>query len=183
MFVGLFVCRDILKWTTADISCLIDIKRTFYDGKVVWWCFSQHIARILHETEANYHVITYNWHHYSKSNHSPNADCALFKLIKCTNLDIQDSACLHVVHILQHPTSRPTTRSTQNTMVNARRKNFSPPPAGKYRKSTEKSTPQCHHANKGKSGFEAERVRVFGALRSLWSIKKLAAETRLETHF
>jgi len=58
--VSLFVCRDTLKWTTADVSCLIDIKRKLYDGKVVWWCLSQHIAGILHETEANYHVIMYD---------------------------------------------------------------------------------------------------------------------------
>jgi hypothetical protein len=34
--VGLFVWRDTLKLTTADILCLIDIKRKFIDGKVVW---------------------------------------------------------------------------------------------------------------------------------------------------
>ena len=33
--VCLFVCRDTLKGTTADISCLIDIKREFFDGKDV----------------------------------------------------------------------------------------------------------------------------------------------------
>jgi len=55
----LFVCRDILWWTTADISCLIDIKRSFLNRKEVWWCLSQDIARILHESQANHQVIMY----------------------------------------------------------------------------------------------------------------------------
>jgi hypothetical protein len=58
--VCLFVCWDTLKWMTADISCLIDTKRKFFDGMVVWWCLAQHLAGILHETYANYHVITYD---------------------------------------------------------------------------------------------------------------------------
>jgi len=57
--VCLFVCRDTLKWTTADISCLIDINRKFFDGKDVWWCLSEHIAQILHETLANYQAMMY----------------------------------------------------------------------------------------------------------------------------
>jgi len=77
-------------------------------------------------------------------------------LIKRTNLDIKDADCLHVVQILQHPTSRPTTKSTQTTMVNALKKNFSPLPASNYGKSTNRSTWRCHQANEGKSGFEAE---------------------------
>jgi len=99
------------------------------------------------------------------------------------NLDIKDSACLHVVHILQHPTSRPTTRSTHDTMVNAQKMNFSPLPEGKYGKSTKKSTRRYHHANVGMSGLEADRVRALGALRSLRSKTKLAAEKSQETHF
>jgi hypothetical protein len=42
----------------------------------------------------------------------------LFKMSKRTNLDIKDAACLHIVHILQHPSSRPT-KSMQTTIVNA----------------------------------------------------------------
>jgi len=61
-------------------------------------------------------------------------------------------------------------------MVNAPKKNFSPLPEGKYGKSTTHSTQRRHQANKGNSGFEAERVEVLGALRSLRSKKKLAAE-------
>jgi len=39
-----------------------------------------------------------------------------------------------------------------------------------------RSTQQHHHANEGKSGFEAERVQAVGPLRSLRSKKKLAAD-------
>jgi len=99
-----------------------------------------------------------------------------------TNLDIQDAACLHIVHILQHPTSRPT-KSTQTTMVNAPKKNSSLLPAGRHGKSTKRSTQLRHQANEGKSGQEAERIRALGALRSLRSKIKLAAEKRHETHF
>jgi len=106
----------------------------------------------------------------------------LFKMSKRTNLDIKDAAYLHIVHYLQHPTSRPTTKSTQTTMVNAPNKIFSPLPAGRYGKPTKRSTQPRHHASEGKSGLEAERVRALGALRSLRSKKKLAAEKRRETH-
>ena len=57
--VYLFVCWDTLKWMTADISSLIDIKRKFFDRKVVWWCLSHHIAGILHEPDANHQAMTY----------------------------------------------------------------------------------------------------------------------------
>jgi len=102
---------------------------------------------------------------------------------KRTNLDMKDAACLHIVHNLQHPTSCPTTKSTQTTMVNAPKKNFSPLPAGRYGKSTKRSTQRRHQANEGKIGLEEEeRVRALGALRNLRSRKKLAAEKRRETH-
>jgi len=68
-------------------------------------------------------------------------------------------------------------------MVNAPKKTFFPLPAGRYGKSTKRSTQGHHHANEGKSGLEAERVRALGALRSLRSKKKLAAEKRREAHF
>jgi len=102
---------------------------------------------------------------------------------KRTNLDMKDAACLQIVHNLQHPTSRPTTKSTQTSMVNALNKNFSPLPAGRYGKSTKQSTQRRHQANEGKSGLEAERVRALGALRSFRSKRKLAAEKQRETHF
>jgi len=102
---------------------------------------------------------------------------------KRTNFDIKDAACLHIVHNLQHPTSRLTTQSTQSTMVNDLKKNFSPLPARRNGKSTKLSTQRRHQANEGKSGFEAERVRALGALHSLRSKKRLAVEKRRETHF
>ena len=107
----------------------------------------------------------------------------MFEMSKRTNLDIKDAAYLHIVHNLQHPTSRPTTNSTTTTMVNAPKKNFSPLPAGRYGKSKKRSTQRRHQANEGKSGLVAERIRALGALRSLRSKKKLAAEKRRETHF
>ena len=86
-----------------------------------------------------------------------------------TNLDINDAACLHVVHILQHPTSRPTTRSTQDRMVNDLKKNLYPLPAGKYGKTTKRSSRRRHQVNNGNSGLGPGRVRVLGVLRSVRS--------------
>jgi len=68
-------------------------------------------------------------------------------------------------------------------MLNASKKNFLPPLASKYGKSTTWSTQQCHQANGGESGLDAEKARALGALRSLRSNKKLVAEKRWETHF
>jgi hypothetical protein len=102
---------------------------------------------------------------------------------KRTNLDTKDAVCLHIVHNLQHPTSCPTKMSTQTTMVNLPKKNFSPLPAGRYGKSTKRSIQQRHLANQGKSGLEAERVGAIGALSSMQSKKKLATEKQQETHF
>ena len=45
------------------------------------------------------------------------------------------------------------------------------------------STQRHHQMNQGKSGSEAERVRVIGASRSMRSKQKLEGETRRETHF
>jgi len=59
-------------------------------------------------------------------------------------------------------------------MVNVPKKKLSPLPAGKYGKSTKRSTRRIHHANPSKSGFEAERVRALGALGSLRSKMMLA---------
>jgi len=67
-------------------------------------------------------------------------------------------------------------------MVNALKRNLSPLPVGKYGKSTKQSTRQCQHANEGKSGLKAERVRALGALRSLRSKIMLVAEKQRETH-
>jgi len=107
----------------------------------------------------------------------------LFEMSKRTNLDIKDAAYLHIVHNLQHPTSRPTTNSTQTTMVNALKKNFSPLPARRYGERTKLSTQRHPHANEAKSGLVADRIRALGALRRLRSKKRLAAENRREMHF
>jgi len=112
-----------------------------------------------------------------------NADFATFKFIQCTNYDIKDTACLHVVHFLQPPTSRPTTKSTQDTLVNAPRKNLSPLLAGKFSKLTLHPTRWRHQMNEGNSSLEIERVWTLGELCCLWSKKKLSAENRWETHF
>jgi len=68
-------------------------------------------------------------------------------------------------------------------MVQTLKKNVSLFPAGIYGKSTRRSTQQRHKPNEGKSGLEAKRVGVLGALRSLRSKKKLAAENQREMHF
>jgi len=102
---------------------------------------------------------------------------------KRTNLDIKDAVCLDIVHNLLHTTSCPTTKSTQTTIVNAPKKYFSPRPGGRYGKLAKRSTQRRHQANEARSGLEAERVRALGALRSLTSKKKRAAEKRRETHF
>jgi hypothetical protein len=107
----------------------------------------------------------------------------LLELIKHTNLDIKDSACLHVVHILQHPTSCPTRRSTHNTKVNALRKSFSPLPAGRYGKSSNKSSRRHHQVNEETSGLDVERVRAVVGVCSLRSKKQHPAEKRHKMHF
>jgi len=174
----LYVCRDTLMWTTADISCCIDVNWKLFDGKVIWWCLFQHNARISHETQANHHVMTYRWYYYSQCDDNQSADFAVLELIKCTNLDIKDSACLHVVHLLQHSTSRPATRSTDDTVVNALKKNSSPLLAGKYGKSTKQSTSWNHQQNQGKYSLETERVRAFGALCGFRFRKNVSTEER-----
>jgi len=68
-------------------------------------------------------------------------------------------------------------------MVNVSKKNLSPLPAGKYGKSTKRSTRRHHQANQGKSHVEAARVGAHGAWCSLRSKKKLAAGKWRETHF
>jgi len=68
-------------------------------------------------------------------------------------------------------------------MVNALKQHCSPLAAGKYRKSSKRSTQWCHQTNGGKSGLEAETVRALGALRSLRSKKEVAAGKSQEMHF
>jgi len=127
---------------------------------------------------AGVHLITspgsYLYGHcYSQFSDGQNRYLAVFKSIMRTNLDINDTACLYVVHNLQHPSSCPLSRSTQNTMVNAPKIKVSPVLAGQYGKSRKRSTQQRHQADEEKSGLGAERVRALGALRSLRFIMKL----------
>jgi hypothetical protein len=56
--VCVYVSSDTLKWATADISCMMDTNRKFFDGKDGWWRLSQHISGILHETNVNVQVMT-----------------------------------------------------------------------------------------------------------------------------
>jgi len=67
-------------------------------------------------------------------------------------------------------------------MVNAPRKNLSPLLAGKYGKSTKKSTPWHHQVNFGNSRLDVEMVRALGALRRLRSTKKLSVQKQREMH-
>jgi len=144
---------------------------------------SQPIPGIIHEAHSNYEHMTNRNRDYSKLNAGQNADCACVELIKRTNLDIEDTACLHMVHILQHPTSRTTTRTTHDTMLNALKTIFSPLPAGQYGKSTMLSTRRRHQANEGRRTFEAERIRALGVLGRLRSEKMHSAEKRRERNF
>jgi len=70
---------------------------------------------------------------------------------KRTNLDIKNTACLHIVHDLQHPISRPTTNSMQTIMVNALKKNYLPLPAAKSSKLTKRSTQRRHEGIKARA--------------------------------
>jgi len=166
------------------MSWLGDRNSTFFVGNNVCWWLSQEIPGIIPDTDAKHQVMMYGKHCYSHCCDGQNADFALLKLNKSSNLNINDAAWLYVVHILQRPSSRPSTKSTQNPMVNVPKKNLSPLPAGKYSKSTKHSTRRHYQANQGKSGLEAEWVWALGALRRLRSKKKkLAAGNRRETQF
>jgi len=68
-------------------------------------------------------------------------------------------------------------------MVNAPKKTHSPLPAGRYGKSTKRSTWRRHPASERKSSLHAELVQALGALRSLRSKTKFAVGKRRETHF
>jgi len=170
-----YFSMDRLSCTIAEIWWLSDINMTFFEGKDVGWCLSQKIPGMMPETQANNPVMLYSEPHYSHFIDRQNADLAVFKLSKRTNLEIKDTACLHTVHILQHPTCRPTMKSMHTTMVNMPNKNLSPLLAGKYRKSTKWSTRRHYQANESKSGLEADRVLDLGEVCRLQSKKKPAA--------
>jgi len=56
----LFVYTNTSRWTSADMSYLIYMKRKLFDGNVVWWCWSQDSARRSPESHVTYHVIMYS---------------------------------------------------------------------------------------------------------------------------
>jgi len=68
-------------------------------------------------------------------------------------------------------------------MVNILNMNNSPLAAGKYDKSTKRSTQQRHRANAGKSRFEPEWGWALRALRSLQSKQMVEAMKLRDTHF
>jgi hypothetical protein len=54
-----YVYRDTSWWMTANISFVIKIQKTFFDGKDVWWSLSEVITGILYESHANDQVVLY----------------------------------------------------------------------------------------------------------------------------
>jgi len=84
--------------------------------------------------------------------------------------------------MLQHATSRPSTLSTQQTMVNPPKMNLSLLPASTYGKWMKRSTRRRYQANDRESGMEADSVRAHGALCSLQSKKRLVARKRCGLH-
>jgi len=100
----MFVYRDKLKCMTAEISLMLHLNGTFFNRQDIWWCLSQEITGIVDETDTKSWVILYDYHDYSQFSDGQNTEFAMFTLIKRTNLDIKDTPCLHMVHILQHPT-------------------------------------------------------------------------------
>ena len=57
---GLFTIRDTMRCMTAAIAWFSDSNRTLSEGKVICWCLSQLIPRILRETDANNQVMLYS---------------------------------------------------------------------------------------------------------------------------
>jgi len=141
----------------------------------VCWCLSQIIPRILHENDTNNQGMLNGWCHYAWFIDSQEGYFGLFKMNKRTNLDIEDAACLHIVHNMQHATSHPTTKLTQITMVNALKYNVSPLVGCRFSKSTKRSTHRGHQGKECKSGLLVERVWTLRALRSFRCKKTLAA--------
>lgn len=102
--------------------------------------------------------MQYGYHYISQYSDGQNGDDASFKLIKHTNLEMMNSACLHAVHILQQPTSSQTTKSTQGATVNAQNMKRLPLPVGKYGNSTRRFTQQHHQENKVKCSLHTGSV-------------------------
>jgi len=67
---------------------------------------------MLHETEVNNPDMMSGQPKYSHFIDNQKRDVALFKMSKFANLDVKDAAYLYIVHILPHPTSHATIKST-----------------------------------------------------------------------
>jgi hypothetical protein len=132
------ICSKLFRWYWCD--CLpgyIELNDSWYlmlnrnKKEILQWK-----GRLMIFVSTHCQYLT--WNTYQLSSH--NIQLALLFWQKCQsthrfyyvqvvemyNLDIKDSACLHVVHSLQHPISHPTTRTTQDKMGNApKNKHFS----------------------------------------------------------
>ena len=135
----LFVISDKSLCTIARIAKLSHNNRILFEGKDTWCSLSQMIFGILHETDTTNQVVLYSSLIDSWFIDSWDGDCHLFMMSKRTNLDIKDTACLHIVHNFQHPISCPRTKSMQNTMIKAPEKIISSLWLGKLDKSTKRS--------------------------------------------
>jgi len=162
---------------------MLDINSKFLKCKDIWWCLPQDIPGIIYEADAKNRVMLYSYHDQSLFCDGQNTDFAVFKLIMCTNLDLKHAACLHMVYILQHPTSHPTRNSTRGRMVNVPTTNLATHPVSQYCKSTKCSTWWRHQSNQRKSGLQSERFWARGALCILGSEEKLWVSHKREMHF
>jgi len=152
MLVWYYLCvyRDTPYWKKAEIKYGIGINRMLSNGKDICWWFSEDIPAILHETDTNHQLLLYSWQYYFQWSNGRNADFTLFKLNKHTMLDMADTACLHVVHILQHPTSRRTSNSAEHTIDAALNINLLPLQVYNYIRWTMWCTRWRHHTTQWK---------------------------------
>jgi hypothetical protein len=97
---------------------------------------SIYIPGYLNEIHAKIQVVMNGLDYYSGCSDSQNGDLALFKLIKQTNINRKDAACLCVV-ITQHPASHPSINSTHNKIFSPTYNYLSPLPVGINGKSTQ----------------------------------------------
>jgi len=84
--------------------------------------------------------------------------------------------------MLQHQTSRPSTKTTQNTMVKAPKQNLPQKLAAEHVKLTKCSTCRRNQLNEGGSSSEAETFQAHEGFRSLPFGRRLAAEIHREMH-
>jgi hypothetical protein len=70
--------------------------------------FISRLLKIWYKTDTTNKGVLDGEYNYSHLSDGQNIYFTLFKFIIHTNLDIQDTACLHRTYMLQHPTSRET---------------------------------------------------------------------------